>query len=111
MDEKTKKGKRTSPTCLYCPKIDDAEHSLFSCPRWSREKQELELYLGGEVNVGNLVEYMLSKAEAWERIQMYMRNIMKKKRGVWKKRVNVNVDLPMKNRNGSGRPRRKGDGF
>ena len=30
-----------------------------------------------QVNVGNLVEYMLSKAEAWERIQTYMRNIMR----------------------------------
>ena len=74
-------GRRTSPKCLYCPLIDDAEHTLFSCPKWSREKQELELCLGWEVNVGNLVECMLSKAEAWERIQTYMRNINENKRG------------------------------
>ena len=59
--------------------IDDAEHTLFSCPRWSREKQELELYLGGKVNIGNVVECMLSKAEAWEKIQTYMRTIMRTK--------------------------------
>ena len=72
-------GKRTSPTCMYCPNIDDAEHTLFSCPRWYKEKQELQILLGGEVNAENLVEHMLSKAEAWETIKKYMGNIMRNK--------------------------------
>jgi hypothetical protein len=32
-------GKRQSATCMYCADEDDAEHTLFVCPRWHDERR------------------------------------------------------------------------
>ncbi|XP_075217948.1 uncharacterized protein LOC142322759 [Lycorma delicatula] len=34
-------GKRATPQCDYCQEIDKAEHTIFVCPRWARNRSEI----------------------------------------------------------------------
>lgn len=42
---------------------DDAEHALSHCPRWIRERTELENYVGTPLTTENLMELVVKKED------------------------------------------------
>jgi hypothetical protein len=72
-------GKRQSATCMYCANEDDAEHTLFVCPHWHNEKRKVTLDIQEELDPENLLENMLKDEKRWNRIQSYMKDVMKRK--------------------------------
>lgn len=75
-------GKRPSPICMYCIADDDARHTLFSCPRWSRERHIIEMKLELQLNANNLVPTMLRSKKDWAAISEYMTTIISTKERV-----------------------------
>jgi hypothetical protein len=72
-------GKRQSATCMYCADEDDAEHTLFVCPRWHDERRTVMTDIQEELDPDNLVEIMLNGERNWKRIQKYIKDVMKRK--------------------------------
>lgn len=72
-------GKDETSTCRYCKESDDAEHTIFHCDRWIRERTEIELRLGRTLTVDNMTEIMLENKVKFESIREYIGKIMKKK--------------------------------
>ncbi|KAI5703571.1 hypothetical protein M8J75_013476 [Diaphorina citri] len=67
-----------SPTCMYCPLEDTAEH-IFQCPRWSNVFQEANSKLNTTLSPENLVPTMLRCEEDWNVLLSMVTNIMKQK--------------------------------
>ena len=73
-------GKSETETCQYCTQeSDDAEHTLFKCPRWKNEREKVEKAVGGNITTGNLIDIMLQKKENLESIRKYITRIMSNK--------------------------------
>ncbi|KAI5692701.1 hypothetical protein M8J77_010331 [Diaphorina citri] len=70
---------RESPTCRYCINDDDAKHTFFECERWKFERDTVKAEIGEEISVANIVQIMLKSEDHWNRIQMYIHTILKKK--------------------------------
>lgn len=58
---------------LDCRRSDDAEHALFHCPGWIRERTELENYVGTPLTTENL---MVKKEDDLARFEALCRKIM-----------------------------------
>ncbi|KRF98317.1 uncharacterized protein Dwil_GK28184 [Drosophila willistoni] len=71
-------GKDSSPECTLCRNgmIEDPEHVIFSCPRFSAERLELEAILGRTPTVENLVPAMIESQEKWSAVCIYAANTM-----------------------------------
>ena len=69
----------STPICDYCPEIDDANHTIFACPRWERDRVRMNIEIGLEVNAENMTMMMLKSAECWDKIEFYLTKIMKSK--------------------------------
>lgn len=72
-------GKVALPTCLFCEGLDDAEHTLFICPRWIREREETSILLREQINKDNLVQVMLKSNYNWGKVKEMVKSIMKTK--------------------------------
>ncbi|KAL1489006.1 hypothetical protein ABEB36_014785 [Hypothenemus hampei] len=59
--------------------MDTAEHTMFQCTEWSRYRSDLEMRIGAEIKVDNLVDIMLSSEENWKNIERFVETIMRKK--------------------------------
>lgn len=69
-----------SANCDYCDAtIDDAEHSLFHCVKWNRERASMSTNVGDEVTPDNIVELMLSSESKWITIETFIRSVISKK--------------------------------
>ncbi|KAL1448331.1 hypothetical protein WDU94_014008 [Cyamophila willieti] len=79
-------GKSTSPGCWYCPEEDDAEHTLFKCPRWSQIREENNRKIGLTLTPNNMIEVMLSNEAKWESTHKLAILIMKEKESEERKR-------------------------
>ncbi|KAJ3616537.1 hypothetical protein MTP99_018911 [Tenebrio molitor] len=64
---------------MYCADEDDAEHTLFVCPRWHDERRTVMTDIQEELDPDNLVEIMLNGERNWKRIQKYIKDVMKRK--------------------------------
>ncbi|CAH2208257.1 jg26342, partial [Pararge aegeria aegeria] len=72
--------KRVSSDCMYCEHpCDDAEHTLFHCPRFEEERENVKKEIGSEIKTENLTSIMLEASEKWESIKKYMEEIIKVK--------------------------------
>lgn len=69
----------SEPNCLNCGDIDTAEHTVFSCPRWSRDRFLLSQKLDGGFSKENMVVHMLESKDKWNEITEFITNIMKTK--------------------------------
>jgi hypothetical protein len=81
-----KMGKVASPVCSHCTqgRNDDAQHTLFKCDAWRRERSELERSLreigvDEELTSSSLVPIMLKSEEAWNQVSAFASTVMKKK--------------------------------
>ena len=73
-------GKTETETCqYYTQESDDAEHTLFKCPRWKNEREKVEKVVGGNITTGNLIDIMLQRKENFESIRKYITRIMSNK--------------------------------
>ncbi|XP_068969016.1 uncharacterized protein [Bombus flavifrons] len=67
-------NKEDHSRCWHCnTEGDDAEHALFHCPGWIRERTELENYVGTPLTTENL---MVKKEDDLTRFQALCRKIM-----------------------------------
>jgi hypothetical protein len=70
-------GKKNTDSCWYCPDRDDAEHTLFRCPRWDGLRLEAMQKTAEWPEKKNLVDLMLRSKEDWEAIAAMARKIMR----------------------------------
>lgn len=75
-------GKEETDCCKYCQQgTDDAEHTVFRCPRWERKRMGVEEKIGERITPENMVEVMCRKQENWTEITKVITEIMKIKEG------------------------------
>ena len=73
-------GKRVSPSCVFCEAPnDDAEHTLFDCPRFISPRTQLNIVLDEELNKHNFQEVILQSEENWSAISKFVKKIMSAK--------------------------------
>lgn len=76
-----KMGKGNTPFCIYEAEdtIDDAEHTFFSCARWSESRRDLESKIG-IFDPMSLVEKMIASEENWKAAAEYIEAILRRKK-------------------------------
>ncbi|CAB0041366.1 unnamed protein product [Trichogramma brassicae] len=68
-------------TCPSCPTEDeDAEHVLFRCPRFARERESLWNAAGQPLTSETVVAYMLSSHLGWAAVSSFASTVMKQLR-------------------------------
>jgi len=68
----------TNPFCTHCAGvIEDAEHVLFVCPRYSAEREELSLNIGRNFIVTDFIDILLSSQNNWVAVTHMAADIMK----------------------------------
>lgn len=75
-----KMGKVNTPICIYGDNsIDDAEHTLFECERWSQERNAVQHNVG-EITPDNIVEIMMQRESNWKHVALYIEKVLRKKK-------------------------------
>lgn len=68
------------PNCRYCNTAEDtAEHTMFLCSRWERERTQMSLRVGENVTKNNMINLMLEGRNNWNEISNFIKTIMKRK--------------------------------
>lgn len=67
------------PNCTCGEGIDDAEHTLFTCPKFQDRRFHLESLLGEKFDKNNFVELMLRRRLNWTQVQYYVKDILSQK--------------------------------
>lgn len=73
------KGKRDSDSCKYCQGMDDAEHTLFYCSRWTECREEYHRATTKEFNIENMMEDLKTSEETWKQTYNVIRKIIANK--------------------------------
>lgn len=71
--------KRNNSSCLYCSSEDDAEHTMFTCHRWYKERKLLEMSVGRELTPENMIDIILQKKKNWEAMRNFAAAIITQK--------------------------------
>lgn len=75
-----KRIKKTEESkCWYCEGEDDVEHTIFLCPNWRDARTELTNSLNIELTPENFIEVFMDSRANEEKIQEYVKKIMKEK--------------------------------
>jgi len=70
-------GKLEVSSCIDCQAaIDDAEHAIFVCDRWWRDRRTLEVTLGQWLRPENIVELMMRSPDNWKVISKFINNLL-----------------------------------
>lgn len=76
-------GKASSDECWYCCGIQDTpEHTLMNCRMWEEERRELKEKLEiseGNVEIGQVMQKILTKEDWWYAFSDFCKEVMKKK--------------------------------
>ncbi|EDX07962.1 GD11539 [Drosophila simulans] len=66
-------GHEDADDCPWCGggRSETAEHVLFSCVKYTRERSSLETVLGGRLNADNLVPFMLQGEAEWQAVNSF----------------------------------------
>lgn len=75
----TKRLGKTDDVCIYCNATDDAEHTIFHCPRWDIMRTVTNENCGLKLTFNNIVDTMVSSNEKWIEIHNMIRNVMSTK--------------------------------
>ncbi|KAI5694559.1 hypothetical protein M8J76_008306 [Diaphorina citri] len=75
---------------MFCEEADTAEHTFFSCSKWTMYRAEMEREIGQQLTVGNLCNEMLKSERNWEAIARCMNRIMKDKEAEERRRKEQN---------------------
>jgi hypothetical protein len=71
-------GKADTPACWYCAEAnDDAEQTLFVCPKWEDERKTFPKNASSDPR--ELIAAMLENDSKWEEAAESIRNILKEK--------------------------------
>lgn len=62
-----------SDRCVFCLEVDSAEHAVFNCRRFRKEKLDVDRRLGITLHPDNLVDTMLRSEDSWRIIEEYAR--------------------------------------
>lgn len=69
--------RRESPKCVDCGENkDDAEHTLFRCGRWWRQRRELEVAIQGDMYPETIVGLMLMNRENWDAVKKFVNTVL-----------------------------------
>lgn len=72
--------KRESPKCVDCDEeFDSAEHTLFQCGRWWRQRRELEVVLHADMTPESIVGTMLEDKKKWDAVKEYVKIVLSTK--------------------------------
>lgn len=73
--------KAASPGCLMCSngENDTAEHTLFSCDFFNREREQLEEDMGEAITADKLIPKMLESIENWRKAEKYIEGVLRSK--------------------------------
>lgn len=72
--------RRISDECQLCGvRPDTAEHAVFECDAWTRQRREIEGHVGQEVTADNVTTMMTASKENWKRIDETVGMIMRKR--------------------------------
>lgn len=75
----TQKIGKTDENCLYCGKLDTAEHTLFECERWFEYRRQAETKLNGQITPETMINLMITNKETWKHIWNMITEILTKK--------------------------------
>lgn len=73
------KGKRETAECRYCTEDDDAEHTLFICPRWEEIRDEHCKRTATQFNISYVQKSLTAKEEEWVEMYKTIRLILESK--------------------------------
>ena len=74
-------GKVRTPDCTYCgTDNDDAEHTIFVCPRWTVDRTRTELTIDSNITPDNIVGLMLQDNEKWTQVATYVETVLRGKK-------------------------------
>ncbi|KAH8286825.1 hypothetical protein KR054_003639, partial [Drosophila jambulina] len=75
-------GHTDSAACTWCAdELDEtAEHLVFACGRFVRERSQLEAHLDTEVSVDNLTTLMVASVNNWQAVSNFAAAVMCKLR-------------------------------
>ncbi len=80
-----------SPKSPSCPGVFENTKNAFSqCPRFSHQREELEMNLNGIIQLETIVETMLSSETAWKAINTFATEVLIDLRSIERKRANDN---------------------
>lgn len=75
----TEKIGKTDGNCLYCERLDTAEHTIFECNRWTDYRRQAEIEVDRSITADNMVELMTLSKENWEHIHGMVTKILTQK--------------------------------
>lgn len=70
-----------TPNCPYCNEDDDAEHTLFICPKWNEERATYHQQSGKIFNEVNMMTSLLENETSWQQAYAVIRRIIETKEG------------------------------
>lgn len=66
-----------TPLCSCCyDQIEDAEHVFFFCPRFNLERENLQIQLGTEIGVSNIIQLMKRSTTDWGHVACYVKHVL-----------------------------------
>lgn len=66
-----------SEACPGCPNlVDNAEHTIFYCTKFIRERQDLEEEIGNRISAENVLNIMMESESNWSKVDGLIRKIM-----------------------------------
>ncbi|KAH0818472.1 hypothetical protein GEV33_004319 [Tenebrio molitor] len=76
-------GKKPTPACWYCGEEveDDAQHTLFECPRWDMERLQAAKTTSRWPEEDEFVNTMLASAAGWNAMNEMCQEILRQKEG------------------------------
>ena len=71
--------RRETDECQYCKEVDDVQHVIFECERWTIKRKEMEIKLKNDVNTKNLIDLMIKEKENWTIITKFIEEVLNTK--------------------------------
>ena len=70
--------KRDDESCPYCRSlVENAEHTLFVCPRWGARREAVGRAVGAQLTPDTMVSLMLQSEQIWMLIESFVTLVMK----------------------------------
>lgn len=68
-----------SEQCNYCDLVDDAEHTLYTCPKWDLPRSQFTQQTGQEFNIVNMMRSLRTSKDTWSKAYATIRTIIESK--------------------------------
>ncbi|XP_075237773.1 uncharacterized protein LOC142333992 [Lycorma delicatula] len=69
-------GRRRSSSCMYCPAVDTAEHTLFHCPYWNERRRAADIQ---DLNTDAFLRFLLISSDNWKKFEDFARRVLRDK--------------------------------